>query len=281
MILFPLTAASFVIPSMTSNPSQRLPNPTSLFGIGLYYGTSTGNTEEVADQIVEAFNKVKGDGFCVSNVIDDVTGSLGDEFAKHDAIIVGTPTWNTGAEIERSGTAWDDVYYGEISDLSLDGKPVAVFGLGDQSSYGANYADASGELFDVFEGKGCNMVGMTDVDNTYEHEESKAQRGDKFVGLLLDQMNQDDLTPDRVGKWVNMLVEAGFGSGGSVSSPSPAAAAPATEQILDDSSSPSSPPVVSVPAEVGSGAWRSYYNPDKKSTMWVSPDGREAIYSQD
>ena len=31
-------------------------------------------------------------------------------------------------------------------DLKLDGKNVAVFGLGDQISYAENYADASGEV---------------------------------------------------------------------------------------------------------------------------------------
>ena len=31
-------------------------------------------------------------------------------------------------------------------DLELKGKNVAVFGLGDQESYGDNYADASGEV---------------------------------------------------------------------------------------------------------------------------------------
>ena len=78
--------------------------------------------------------------------MDNVVGSLSDELAKYENIIVGTPTWNTGAETERSGTSWDEVYYGELSELSIQGKPVAVFGLGDQISYGENYADASGEV---------------------------------------------------------------------------------------------------------------------------------------
>lgn len=42
----------------------------------------------------------------------------------------------------------------ESTDLNLQGKKVAVFGLGDQVSYTENYADASGEVsnFDDFEG---------------------------------------------------------------------------------------------------------------------------------
>lgn len=33
-----------------------------------------------------------------------------------------------------------------LVELNLQGKNVAVFGLGDQISYGENYADASGEV---------------------------------------------------------------------------------------------------------------------------------------
>lgn len=124
-------------------------------------------------------------------------------------VICGTPTWNTGADTERSGTAWDEVYYSECTTLTLTGKPVAVFGLGDQEAYSENYADATGELHDVLEGLGVKVFGMTNVDDSYVHEASKAQRGDKFVGLMCDQANQDDLTEGRVEGWVKQLVGEG------------------------------------------------------------------------
>ncbi len=46
--------------------------------------------------------------------IDDLQGSVAKTFANYDALIVGTPTWNTGADVERSGTGWDEIYYGEM-----------------------------------------------------------------------------------------------------------------------------------------------------------------------
>lgn len=54
----------------------------------------------------------------------------------------------TGADTERSGTGWDEIYYSEMQTLkpSLQGKKVAVFGLGDSVSYSENYADATGEV---------------------------------------------------------------------------------------------------------------------------------------
>ena len=60
-----------------------------------------------------------------------------------------------------------------------------MFGLGDSVSYAENYADASGELHDVFQGLGCNMIGYTSQEG-YQHKSSKAIRGESFCGLLLD-----------------------------------------------------------------------------------------------
>ena len=78
--------------------------------------------------------------------IDSIQGKVAEELAKYDALIVGTPTWNTGADTERSGTGWDEIYYSEMQDLNISGKKVAVFGLGDSESYTENYGDASGEV---------------------------------------------------------------------------------------------------------------------------------------
>ena len=110
--------------------------------VGIFFGTSTGNTETVADYIAAEF----GDDAEGPIEIDGIVGSVADEFKKYDALIVGTPTWNTGADSERSGTGWDEIYYGEMQDLNIAGKKVGVFGLGDQESYSGNYADASGEV---------------------------------------------------------------------------------------------------------------------------------------
>merc|ERR1712134_180386 len=62
-----------------------------------------------------------------------------------DSLIVGAPTWNTGADEERSGTAWDEFLYGDLTSLDLKGKKVAVFGMGDQVGYADNFCDALDE----------------------------------------------------------------------------------------------------------------------------------------
>jgi len=111
--------------------------------VGIFFGTSTGSTQEVADLISEEFGS---DVASEPIEVDGIQGGVEKEFAKYDALCVGTPTWNTGADTERSGTGWDEIYYGEMEGLDIAGKKVAVFGLGDSVSYGENYADGAGEV---------------------------------------------------------------------------------------------------------------------------------------
>jgi len=261
--------------------------------IGLFFGTSTGSTEEAADLIAAEFGSDVVEG---PIEIDTIQGSVAAEFAKHDALVVGTPTWNTGADTERSGTGWDEIYYGEMQDLQIQGKPVAVFGLGDSVSYTENYADASGELHDVFEGLGAKMMGYTSQEG-YEHEDSKAIRGDLFCGLLLDAVNQEDLTPERVQKWVAQLKDEGIleGSGaGSTSGSVPGPAVEVVEQIpaainglaqyeeenallqtqLDENSV-----LLDETISVHSSGFTPHYNPKTQRTMFTSPDGRKCYYT--
>ncbi|KAL7471478.1 hypothetical protein ACHAXS_011754 [Conticribra weissflogii] len=134
--------------AFTAAIRQQLQRQQSLFlhaekPIGIFFGTSTGSTEEAAHLIATEFG---GDIAAGPFEIDEVQGSVADEFAKYDSLIVGTPTWNTGADMERSGTGWDEIYYSEMQELNIAGKKVAVFGLGDSVSYSENYADATGEV---------------------------------------------------------------------------------------------------------------------------------------
>jgi flavodoxin I len=267
--------------------------------IGLFFGTSTGNTEEAADLIAASFPPGTVEG---PIDIDGIQGSVAEEFAKHDALIVGTPTWNTGADTERSGTGWDEIYYGEMQDLQLQGRKVAVFGLGDSVSYSENYADASGELHDVFEKLGCNMMGYTSQEG-YEHDDSKAIRGDLFCGLLLDAVNQEDLTEERVKNWVEQLQEEGIleGSATAATAMAPTAVTVDVEVMEKVTINGSEHNVIakleeenaklrkmieeksnmldeSASAPTATG-FTTHFNPTTKRTMWTSGDGRKCYFT--
>lgn len=195
-----ITGTSAFAPTSLINGQAAITSASSLFGSVVYYSTSTGNTETVAQYIADAVGGVD---------IVDIGDASEDEIKSFDSLIVGAPTWHTGADEQRSGTAWDDFLYDTLPNLDIGEKKVAVFGMGDQEQYGDNFCDAAGELYDLFEAKGCKMFGMTSTEG-YVHSDSKALRGDKFCGLLMDEDNQYDLSEGRAKDWVEQLKGEGF-----------------------------------------------------------------------
>merc|ERR1719451_114241 len=167
--------------------------------VGLIYSTTTGNTETVAGYIAEA----------TGLEAVDIADLDGEAIAALDGIIVGAPTWHTGADTERSGTAWDEFIYGDLESIDLAGKKVAIFGLGDQGGYGDNFCDAMDELKTCFEGRGAEIVGAWPTEG-YDHMESKSVEGDKFVGLACDEDNQPDMSEERVKAWVAQIKGEGM-----------------------------------------------------------------------
>jgi len=172
---------------------------TSLNAAKVIFGTIGGNTETVANYIAEAAG-------ITSVLIDEASES---DFTSNDSLIVGAPTWNTGADEQRSMTGWDEWLYDNINNLDLSGKKVAIFGVGDQMSYNDNFCDAIGELYDRFTDSGCTVYGLTSTDG-YAHSESKAEVDGKFVGLACDQDNENDKSEDRAKAWVEQLKGEGF-----------------------------------------------------------------------
>jgi flavodoxin I len=84
------------------------------------------------------------------------------------------------------------------------GKTVAIFGLGDQKGYPQNFGDAIGIMADLVEKQGAKVVGETSIEG-YNYEKSKGVRNNKFVGLMIDEENQTDLTNERVKAWVKTI----------------------------------------------------------------------------
>lgn len=163
--------------------------------MGLFYATQTGNTEEAAGLIAAATGLEASD-------------YDGEDFSELDGMIVGCPTWNTGADDMRSGTTWDE-YLEAIQGYDLKGKTVAVFGCGDSQGYADNFCDGIEELHNTFQAAGAKMVGYTDASG-YEYSESKSVKDGKFSGLPLDQDNEADQSEERIAAWVAQLKSEGM-----------------------------------------------------------------------
>jgi flavodoxin I len=199
MLAFLAAADAFQMAPVASSSRATMRAGSAEMKVGLIYSTTTGNTETVAGYVAAATGAEMQD-------IGDVSP---DDMLAYDCLICGAPTWHTGADSERSGTAWDDFLYGDLTSMDLSGKKVAVFGLGDQAGYGDNFCDAMDELTACFKAQGAEIVGSWSTDG-YEHEESKSIDGGKFVGLPCDEDNQPDLSEERVNAWVAQLKGEGM-----------------------------------------------------------------------
>jgi len=161
---------------------------------GLFYGSATKKTAAIGKKIKDAFGDAPVE-------VVPAEEAWKDDFEKYDNIIVGTATWFDG----ELPNYWDELKP-ELETLDMQGKKVAIFGLGDQVGYPDNFADGIGILAELLESKGATIVGQISPEG-YEFNSSQGIRDGKFLGLAIDEENQSDKTDERIEKWVNQLKE--------------------------------------------------------------------------
>jgi len=158
--------------------------------IGLFYGSTNGNTAEVASTIQKHLG---------ADIYDVGKLKNGDDLAQYDVLILGTSTWYDG-ELQDD---WESFMI-HLIQADLSDKKVALFGLGDQESYSSNFASGMRFLYDKVVEKGAHVIGSWD-DNGYSYDHSASLIEGKFVGLVLDEENQSELTTSRIDAWCNEL----------------------------------------------------------------------------
>lgn len=153
------------------------------------YGSSTGTCETIAQTIGE---KLGAEVINVSDLTED-------QIAGADNLVLGTSTWGAG---EMQDDWYDGVKVLKVSQLT--GKKVAVFGCGDSESYSDTFCGGMKELYDLAEAAGATMVGHVSTDG-YNYDDSDAVVDGQFVGLALDNVNEDDKTESRIEAWLPTL----------------------------------------------------------------------------
>lgn len=164
--------------------------------IGLFFGSDEGNTEGVAYRIQKRLGEDVVDVYDIA----DVTQL---EFADYSRVIFGIPTWDFGQIQSDWEEFWDD-----ISEVDFTGKVVTFFGLGDQFGYGDYFLDAMGMLHDVVNATGPKIIGYWPVEG-YDFDASKALLPGEthFMGLAIDEDQQEELTKDRLDRWCVQIHE--------------------------------------------------------------------------
>lgn len=141
------------------------------------------------------------------------------ELVHYDLVVVGASTWNIG----QLPYGWSDKL-DDFARLDLTGKTVALFGTGDQLGYPETFLDALGMIADAARRTGARLMGHWPTTG-YDFTGSLALEGESFVGLALDDDNQEELSPARIAAWVELVLDEMTGAR-STSAPAPWLAVP-------------------------------------------------------
>ena len=152
--------------------------------IALLYSFNSVKSAKIASKIAENLKGYKIETLNIENC-------QGEEFLSYDGFILSVPNY------------WDEILPA-LEKLELNGKKVALFGLGDQKNYPENFCDAVGILAGFFAERGAKIIGFTSREG-YDFESSKALKDNYLSGLLLDQENQSKLTDERIQRWTKQL----------------------------------------------------------------------------
>ena len=154
------------------------------------YGSSTGTCEAIAEKIASKLG-------CQALNVQELTA---DVVAANNNLILGTSTWGAG-ELQ------DDWYDGlkTLQSADLSDKTIALFGCGDCASYGDTFVGGIGQLYHGIKDCGAKFIGSVDTDG-YDFDDSEAVVGGKFIGLPLDDINEDDKTDARIENWLSAII---------------------------------------------------------------------------
>ncbi len=161
--------------------------------IGIFYGTDGGDTEKVVEQIAEELREY------VDVKIFDVAKASRNDLRRYENLIFASPTYGEG-DLQSD---WED-FLPKLSASDVAGKTIAFVGLGDQDSYGETFGEGIAHIYRKL-AKRAYVVGQTSTDG-YQFESSKSVVCGKFIGLMIDEANQDNQTKERIAAWVEDVV---------------------------------------------------------------------------
>lgn len=159
--------------------------------IAILYGSSSGNTESVANRMRDKFDG-GADLFDVGNVSID-------EIQPYKYLILATSTTGMG-DLQDD---WESFLPTFSSKMDFNGKIVAIFGLGDSAAFSSSFAESIFVLHEELKDK-VKIVGVV-PDEGYTYDDSSAVIDGKWLGLPLDEDNEYNETEDRITKWVDQL----------------------------------------------------------------------------
>jgi flavodoxin I len=159
--------------------------------VGIFYGSTLGNTRKIAERIGADFGAENAQVFNIENAAMR-------DLESFDNLILGTSTWGVG-EMQED---WE-TFARQLHKINLSGKKIALFGVGDQVEWSDSFVNGMGMLHHRLADK-ATIVGFTSTEG-YNFDISLALKDGQFVGLAIDEINQSALTGERISRWVEEL----------------------------------------------------------------------------
>lgn len=163
----------------------------------IIYWPKGGSVEKVAKKLEEILPTVSA--FSVEEIDFNM-------LAETDLLILGGST--VGAD-DWKNTNYKDawaMFFGELNEkeITMSGKKVALFGLGNQVLYPDHFVDSIKTMADYVEETEATLVGACESKG-YDFTASEAFIDGKFIGLPLDEDTQASKTDARLEAWVAEL----------------------------------------------------------------------------
>ncbi|MGM0547860.1 MAG: flavodoxin [Bacillota bacterium] len=160
--------------------------------VGIFYGSTTGDTETIAMSLASELKDYDVDVY-------NVDSAAKEDVEAYDNLILASSTWGLG-ELQSD---WID-FIEELKEVDLTKKKLAFVGTGDQDMYADTFVDAIGIIYEELQDSGAEFVGHYPTE-TYDFSDSRAVVDEKLIGLAIDNTNQSDLTEARIKEWCQDL----------------------------------------------------------------------------
>ena len=164
----------------------------------LFYSPEGGNVNRVTIKLGEVIGNDKVDIIPVREVVKE-------DLYKYNQIIfvgstVGADHWSNEILVDE----WKE-FFAKMAEISFEDKKVAIVGLGNSVLYPEHFADGMAHLHKKITEKKAKVFGFTDPED-YTFTDSEAQNDDgMFCGLPIDEDNEEELTIERLEKWISAL----------------------------------------------------------------------------
>ena len=164
----------------------------------LFYSPEGGNVNRVANKLGEMIGNDKVDIIPVKEVEKE-------DIDKYNQIIlvgstVGADHWNNETIVDE----WPE-FFTKIKEISFEKKKVALVGLGNSVLYPEHFADGMAVLYERIKKQNAEILGLVDAKD-YDFTDSEAVNDEGFFcGLAIDEDNEEELTTERLEKWISIL----------------------------------------------------------------------------